>query len=104
MPVVCIDDPKGSCSCEQKFFSGLYVASGLVSPLMAQQNPPFQGPHCDAFTQNAEGEWVAKQDMTILGPFGPVNIKAGQPVDDEMQETWTMCANRITGRQAYIVV
>jgi len=53
---------------------------------MAQQNPPFRGPHCDAFTKNAEGEWVAKQDMTILGPFGPVNVKAGQPVDDEMQE------------------
>jgi len=64
----------------------LYVASGLVFPVMAQQNPPFQGPHCDAFTKNAEGEWAAKQDMTILGPFGPVNIKAGQPVDDEMQE------------------
>ena len=45
----------------------LYVASGLVFPVMAQQNPPFQGPHCDAFTKNAEGEWVAKQDMTILG-------------------------------------
>ena len=53
---------------------------------MAQQNPPFQGPHCDAFTKNADGEWVAKQDMTILGPFGPVKIKAGQPVDDEIQE------------------
>ena len=63
----------------------LYVASGLVFLLMAQQNPPFQGPHCDAFT-NAQGEWVAKQEMTILGPFGPVNIKTGQPVDDEMQE------------------
>ena len=22
----------------------------------------------------------------ILGPFGPVKIKAGQPVDEEMQE------------------
>lgn len=64
----------------------LYVASALVFPLMAQQSPPLQGPHCDAFTKNAQGEWVAKQDMTILGPFGPVNIKAGQPVDDEMQE------------------
>jgi len=36
--------------------------------------------------ERAQGEWVAKQDMTILGPFGPVNIKTGQPVDDEMQE------------------
>jgi hypothetical protein len=45
----------------------LYVASGLVFLVMAQQNPRFQGPHCDAFTKNAEGEWVAKQDMTILG-------------------------------------
>ena len=45
----------------------LYVASGLVFLVMAQQNPPFQDPHCDAFTKNAEGEWVAKQDMTILG-------------------------------------
>ena len=69
-----------------KILLGLYVASGLVFPVMAQQNPPFQEPHCDAFTKNAEGEWAAKQDMTILGPFGPVNIKAGQPVDDEMQE------------------
>jgi hypothetical protein len=69
-----------------KLFLSLCVASGLVFPAIAQQNPPLQGPHCDAFTKNTEGEWVAKQDMTILGPFGPVKIKAGQPVDEEMQE------------------
>ena len=69
-----------------KILLTLCVASCSVVPLMAQQNPPIQGPHCDAFTKNSEGEWVAKQDMTIIGPFGPVKIKAGQPVDDEMQE------------------
>ena len=35
-------------------------------------------------TRRANGS--AKQDMTVLGPFGPVKIKAGQPVDEEMQE------------------
>jgi hypothetical protein len=85
-PIVCAGDPKGIMPLRTKVLLGLYVASGMVFPVMAQQNPPFQGPHCDAFTKNAEGEWVARQDMTILGPFGPVNIKAGQPVDDEMQE------------------
>jgi hypothetical protein len=69
-----------------KLFLGLCVASGLAFPAMAQQTAPLQGPHCDAFTKNADGEWVAKQDMTILGPFGPVKIKAGQPVDEEMQD------------------
>ena len=39
-----------------------------------------------AFTKNPEGEWVPKEDVTILGPFGPVKIRAGQPVDEEMQE------------------
>lgn len=69
-----------------KVLLGLYVAAGLVFPVMAQQNSPLRAPHCDAFTKHADGEWVAKQDMTILGPFGPLKIKAGQPVDDEMQE------------------
>ena len=69
-----------------KVFLGLCVASGLVFPAMAQQNPPLQEPHCDAFTKDPDGEWVPKQDITILGPFGPVKIRAGQPVDEEMQE------------------
>jgi len=69
-----------------KLFVSLCVVSGLAFPAMAQQSPPLQGPHCDAFTKNGEGEWIAKQDVTILGPFGPVKIKAGHPVEEEMQE------------------
>lgn len=66
-------------------------------------NPSFEEPHCNAFTKNAQAEWVAKQNMTILGPFGPVNIKVGQPVDDEMQERLDDLCNNVTGRQAYIL-
>jgi hypothetical protein len=60
---------------------GLCVAAGFVAHAMAQQNLS-----CDAFGKNMEGDWVAKQDMMIPGPTGPVQVKAGQPVDDAMQK------------------
>jgi hypothetical protein len=68
------------------------VAVGLASPAMAQQRPPNQpqnspaGPPCEAFTRNTEGEWTARRDVMVPGPGGMVLIKAGLPVDDEMQQ------------------
>jgi hypothetical protein len=68
---------------------GLCVAAGLAFPAMAQQRPS-----CEAFTKNEKGDWIAKQDMMVPAPKGsgprkvpsPVQIKAGQRVDEEMQE------------------
>jgi hypothetical protein len=33
-----------------------------------------------------EDDWVAKQDITVPGPNGPVQIRAGTVVDDDLQE------------------
>ena len=52
---------------------------------LSPQNSP-AGPPCEAFTRNSEGEWVAKRDVMVPGPGGMVQIKAGQPVDDDLQQ------------------
>jgi hypothetical protein len=63
---------------------GLCFAAGMACPVLAQQAPS-PGPRCAAFMKNAAGDWVAKQNVTVQGPTGPVQIKPGQLVDDEMQ-------------------
>jgi hypothetical protein len=66
----------------------MWVAMGLAFPTVAQQrpqNPPADLP-CDAFKQNEEGEWIAKRNVTVPAAFGMVEIKAGQPADEELQE------------------
>jgi hypothetical protein len=69
---------------------GVWVVAGLACPAMAQQSPPpappAQGLLCDAFTKAGNGDWVATKDVMVPGPSGMVLIKAGVPVDDEMQE------------------
>ena len=62
-------------------------------PAMAQrpsapsQSPPAASPPpCEAFTRNEDQDWVAKQDMTVPGPTGPKQIKAGTIVNDELQD------------------
>jgi hypothetical protein len=60
---------------------GLCVVAVLASPAMAKQSLS-----CDAFKKNNGGDWVAKQNVTVPGPTGPVEIKAGQPVDDDIQD------------------
>jgi hypothetical protein len=60
---------------------GLCLAAGFAAHAMAQQNLS-----CDAFVKNTAGDWAAKQDMTVPGPTGPVEIKAGEVVDDAMQK------------------
>ena len=74
----------------RRLLLGLYIAAGLASPAMAQQRPPPQdpptGPPCEAFARDSEGDWVAKRDVMVPGPGGMVQIKAGQPLDDELQQ------------------
>jgi hypothetical protein len=60
---------------------GLCVAAGVAFPAMARQSLS-----CDAFKRNPEGDWVATQNVTVPGPTGPVEIKAGQAVDDDIQD------------------
>ncbi len=70
---------------------GLCMAAGSAFPAVAQQSPS-----CEAFTKNEKGDWIAKRDMMMPAPKGsgqtkmpmpaPVQIKAGQRVDEEMQE------------------
>jgi hypothetical protein len=61
-------------------------------PAMAQRLPappqPLPDPQlpCEAFTLNADDDWVAKQDITVPGPTGPVQIQAGTVVDDDLQD------------------
>jgi hypothetical protein len=56
---------------------------------MAQQrvqDPSKDGLSCEGFIKNSDGDWVPKQDMMVPGPGVMVQIKAGQPVDDELQQ------------------
>jgi hypothetical protein len=66
------------------------VAVVLALPAIAQQRPAPPAPteivSCDAFRKNDEGEWVATKDTTVPGPGGLIEIKAGIPVDEELQE------------------
>jgi len=36
--------------------------------------------------KGANGDWVAKKDVMVPGPGGMLLLKAGQPVDDELQQ------------------
>ena len=69
---------------------GVSVVAGLASPAMAQQSPPPQSPpqglSCDAFTRNSEGDWIAKREVTVPSASGTMLLKAGQQVDDQLQE------------------
>ena len=68
---------------------GAWIAVGLAFSGMAQQQRP-QDPQpalpCDAFRKNDDGEWVAKRNIMVPAPFGMVQIKAGQVVEDDLQE------------------
>jgi hypothetical protein len=64
---------------------------GSVGPAAAQQTIP-QIPvsptllPCDAFKKNVDGDWVAKRDVVVPGPTGPIQIKPGTPVNDVLQD------------------
>src|SRR3954465_12704046 len=70
----------------------LCLTAGVVSPSAAQHPssspPPLPPPpiSCDWVKKNIEGDWVTKQDMTLPGPAGPVRIKAGTPLNDDLQD------------------
>jgi hypothetical protein len=77
----------------RRMLLGLSVAAGLAFLALAQQTPPQPLPQplpqtrsCDAFTKNASGDWVPKRDIVVAGPTGAMQIRAGQPVDDETQD------------------
>jgi hypothetical protein len=57
---------------------------------MAQQSAPRQTPpqglSCDSFTRNSEGDWIAKRDVPVPSPSGTMLLKAGQQVDEELQQ------------------
>lgn len=65
------------------------LAVGLPFSGMAQQERP-QEPQpalpCDAFRKNGDGEWVANRNIMVPAPFGMVEIKAGQVVEEDLQE------------------
>jgi hypothetical protein len=70
----------------------LGLCAGLAVPAIAQQSPPtppqdpLQSPlPCEDFRKNEDMDWVAKQDMTVPGPTGPVQIKTGMVVNDDLQ-------------------
>jgi hypothetical protein len=66
----------------------LCLLVGLAFDAMAQPQPQKSATDlpCDAFTRDSEGEWVAKRDIMVPGPAGMVQLKAGMPVDDDLQE------------------
>ena len=66
----------------------LCLVAALAFSAMAQQEPQQSASDlpCDAFSRDSEGEWIAKRDIMVAGPAGTVQIKAGMPVDDELQE------------------
>ena len=67
---------------------GVWVAGSAFAALAQQSPPPAppQGLVCDAFMKAANGDWVAKKDAMVPGPGVMVVVKAGQRVDDELQE------------------
>ena len=69
----------------QRVVLGLWVAIAL--PAAAQQpGPETSLLPCEAFKKNLDGDWVAKRDVMVPGPTGPMQIKAGTPVDDILQD------------------
>src|SRR4051794_12047844 len=70
----------------------LCLTAGVASPPAAQQPSSPQAPlppapiSCDAVKKNMDGDWVTKQDMMLPGPTGPVQIKAGIPLNDDLQD------------------
>jgi hypothetical protein len=68
---------------------GAWIALGLAFSAMAQQQRP-QEPlpalACDAFRKNNDGEWVANRNIMVPAPFGMVELKAGQVVEEDLQE------------------
>jgi hypothetical protein len=72
----------------------LWMCAGSALPALAQQSPPAtplqsplaSPPPCEAFRKNADDDWVARQDLTVPGLSGPVQIKAGTIVNDDLQD------------------
>jgi hypothetical protein len=66
----------------------LWLVTALAFNATAQQHPQKSASDlpCDAFERDSEGEWIAKRDIMVPGAAGMVQIKAGMPVDDDLQE------------------
>ncbi|MBV9585530.1 MAG: hypothetical protein JO213_11665 [Alphaproteobacteria bacterium] len=65
-----------------------FLAVGSAFTATAQERPQEPPPDlaCDAFKKNDDGEWVAKRNVMVPAPFGMVDIKAGQVVEEDLQE------------------
>ena len=63
------------------------IRRGLIRAwvLFATENPP-RGLPWEAFTRELEGEWFATRDVMLPGVSGSMLIRAGQQVDDELQQ------------------
>ena len=63
------------------------IALGLALTAMGQQRPQEPPPDlpCDAFRKNDDGEWIAKRNVMAPAPFGMVEIKSGQVVEEDLQ-------------------
>jgi hypothetical protein len=74
----------------RSLFLGVWVAVAFAFTAMAQQSPPLENPPrglpCEAFTRELEGEWFATRDVMLPGVSGSMLIRAGQQVDDELQQ------------------
>jgi hypothetical protein len=95
MPGRCIGSVKPplhsswSLSAGKAVLLGAWIAVGLAFSATAQlQRPqePLPAVACDAFRKNHDGEWVANRNVMVPAPFGMVEIKAGQVVDEDLQE------------------
>ena len=53
----------------------LCLVAELTAPARAQREPG-----CNLFALKESGDWVAKQDVTVLVSSGPVSVQAGQSV------------------------
>lgn len=65
---------------------GACFVGALTLAATARQGVPPRGLPCKAFAKNDQGDWVPKRDLTLRGPVGAVEIKAGAPILDELQE------------------
>ncbi|MBV9018535.1 MAG: hypothetical protein JO058_23030 [Alphaproteobacteria bacterium] len=76
------------CLSRQAVALSALLAVGSAFTATAQQRPQEPPPDlpCNAFRKDDNGDWVAKRNVMVPAPFGMVEIKAGQVVEEDLQE------------------